>query len=282
MTENTVRKEVRTSRLDLVRSGTVKATDLKMPKRGRAVVDIDLVLPDPRNERKQFRGIDELAASIKWIGIVELPTVVPLDDGRYMLTTGERRWRAAKKAGLKEIPVLVGDPEEEKTRRVKSLISNVQREDLTAVELARALEDMKADNPDIKTNRDLAGLVGKSEQWVGQMLKVLSLPEPIQEQIRSADRVMPYDSVVEIARVEDEEARAGLLKAALNGANVREIRDKARESKGGAAKAAARSTYKIHISKGVVIIHCEKKTARKADYLAALAEAVKELKKADL
>src|SRR3954453_1159735 len=91
----------RPSRLDLVRSGQSVNGSLKLPQRGRARVDIDAIVPDPRNERKSFQGIDELAASIARVGIVEPPTVVPLENDRYMLTTGERRWRAAKKAGLK-------------------------------------------------------------------------------------------------------------------------------------------------------------------------------------
>lgn len=277
MSENTARKEdKKPSRLDLVRSGNVASTSLRLPKRGRAVVELESIVPDPRNERKQFRGLDELAASIKRVGIVEPPTVVPVGENQYMLTTGERRWRAAKKAGLRQIPVIIGDPEEEKTRRVKSLISNVQREDLTAIELAQALEEMKADNADINTNRELATLVGKSEQWVGQMLKILSLPEPIREKIRNAERVVPYDSVVELARVQDEKKQAELLKQVLAGANVREVRESARASKPkGAGKPRARSTQKLRVTKGWVIVHCDKKTAGKEDYLEALQEAVK-------
>jgi ParB family chromosome partitioning protein len=280
MSENTARKdEGRISRLNLVRAGGAGVGSLKMPKRGRNIVEIEAVVPDPRNERKAFRGIDELAASIKRVGIVEAPTVVPLEDGRYMLTTGERRWRAAKKAGLKQIPVIIGDPEEERARRVKSLVSNVQREDLSALELAYALQEMKEDNPDIKTNRDLSSVIGKSEQWVGQMLKVLSLPEPVQEELRKADRVIPYDSVVEIARATDEKVQVELLKHALNGSSVRAVREKAREAKPQrAGKPKAKSTQKIATSKGWVIIHCQKKTAGKDDYLSALQEALKVVK----
>lgn len=281
MKENTARTdEPRVSRLNIVRSGGGDSGRLKIPKRGRAMVDIGTVVPDPRNERKLFRRISELAATIKAVGIIDPPTVVPLEDGRYKITTGERRWRAAKEANLKQIPVIIGDAEEEPLRRAKSLISNVQREDLSALELAQGLQDMKDDNPDVKTNRDLAGLIGKSEQWVGQMLKVLELPEAAQEKIRSADRVIPYDSVIEIARVEDPRAQSELLKSVLAGANVREVREQAREAKPArAGKPRARSTQKIAVEKGWVIIHCEKKTARKDDYIAALTEALKAVRK---
>ena len=279
MSENTVRiEESRPSRLGMVKSGAVNSTQLKMPRRGKAMLDLDTVIPDPRNERKTFRGIEELAASINQVGIVEPPTVVPLEDGRYMITTGERRWRAAKKAGLKQITVIIGDPEEEKTRRVKSLVSNVQREDLSALELAHALQEMKDENGDIKTNRNLVTLVGKTEQWVGQMLKLLSLPEDIQKDIQGADRIVPYESVLQIARTEGEEARRGLLKEVLSGATVRETREQARILKAQtkrAGKGTTKSTQKIATSKGWVIVYCQKQNPKKEDYVLALTEALK-------
>lgn len=284
MSENTARKdEGRLSRLDLVRAGGGEGGALKLPKRGRVMVDITSLVPDERNERKVFRRIPELAATIKAVGIIDPPTVVPMEDGRYKITTGERRWRAAKEAGLKQIPVIIGDAEEERVRRAKSLISNIQREDLSALELSQALLEMKEENPDVKTNRDLAAQVGKSEQWVGQMLKLLDLPEAAQEKIRTADRIIPYDSVIEIARVADPKAQSELLKSVLDGANVRQVREQARGAKPGrAGKPKAKSTQKIATSKGWVIIHCDKKTANKGDYVTALQEALKAVRKLEI
>jgi ParB family chromosome partitioning protein len=284
MSENTARTdEPRVSRLNLVKAGGGDTGSLKIPKRGRAMVDIDSLIPDPRNERKVFRRITELASTIKAVGVIDPPTVIPIEDGKYKITTGERRWRAAKEAGLKQIPVIIGDAEEERFRRAKSLISNIQREDLSALEVSQALQDMKDDNPDVKTNRDLAALIGKTEQWVGQMLKILELPEAAQEKIRNAERIIPYDSVVQIARVEDPKAQSELLKSVLAGATVRDIREKAREAKPArAGKPRARSTQKIAVEKGWVIIHCQKKTAKKDDYVAALTEALKAVRRLEI
>lgn len=284
MSENTARtEEGRVSRLNLVRAGGAEGGALKIPKRGRVMVDLESLVPDERNERKVFRRIDELAATIKAVGIIDPPTVVPMEDGRYKITTGERRYRAAKQAGLKQIPVIIGDAEEEKVRRAKSLISNIQREDLSALELAQALLEMKEENPEVKTNRDLAGRIGKSEQWVGQMLKILDLPDEAQAKIRSADRIIPYDSVIEIARLTDETAQASLLESVLSGATVRQVREQAKESKPGrAGKPKTQSTKKIATSKGWVIIHCDKKTAKKDDYVLALQEAMKAVRKLEV
>jgi ParB family transcriptional regulator, chromosome partitioning protein len=281
MSENTAKAdEGRVSRLNLVRAGGNEGGALKLPKRGRVMVDIESLVPDERNERKVFRRIEELAATIKAVGIIDPPTVVPMADGRYKITTGERRFRAAKLAGLKQIPVIIGDAEEEKIRRAKSLISNIQREDLSALELAQALQEMKDENPEVKTNRDLAGQIGKSEQWVGQMLKILDLPEAAQAKLRSSERVIPYDSVIEIARVKDEKAQGELLNTILSGATVREVREKAKATKPAkAGKGKAKSTQKIAVTKGWVIIHCTKKTAGKEDYIEALQEALKAARK---
>jgi len=282
MSENTARtEEGRVSRLNLVRAGGGDTGGLKLPKRGRVMVDITSLVPDERNERKVFRRIDQLAATIKAVGIIDPPTVVPMEDGRYKITTGERRWRAAKEAGLKQIPVIIGDAEEEKVRRAKSLISNIQREDLSALELAQALSEMKEENPDVKTNRDLAAQVGKSEQWVGQMLKILDLPEAAQEKIRKADRIIPYDSIIEVARVENPKAQSELLKSIMSGASVREVREQARDAKPAKAKRAGKttSTKKIATEKGWVLIHCATKTAQKEDYLEALKEALATVRK---
>ena len=274
----------RTSRLDLVRSGQSVSGNLKLPQRGRVRVNIDAIIPDSRNERKTFHGIDELASSILQVGIVEPPTVVPLDDDRYMLTTGERRWRAAKKAGLKHIHVIVSDPEDERKRRIKSLVSNVHREDLSAIELAHALQEMKEDNPDVKTNRDLAVIVGKTEQWVGQMLKVLSLPEETQTELRAAPRPIAYDSVLQIARIEDPAEQKRLVNKVLSGATVKDVREHVREAKIGSGREGKRKQpvkQKIKVSGGWVVVHLEHAEGVRADFLAALTEAVKSLRKAD-
>ena len=91
--------------------------------------------------------------------------------------------------------------------------------------------DMRDDNPDIKTNRDLAALIGKSEQWVGQMLKILSLPKPLQKQLSSAEKQVPYDVAIEIARLGRRASRKTLVKEAVGGATVREIREKTKALK---------------------------------------------------
>jgi ParB family chromosome partitioning protein len=239
MSETATVKKEPISRLSKVRSGSVASLPGKMPRRGRIVVDIDAVLPDPANERKAFHNLEGLAESIKATGgIIEPPTVVPHpeEEGKYLLTTGERRWRAAKLAELKQIPVIVGDAEDEQHRRLKSLISNVQREDLGIIELANAIQAMKDERDDINSNRDVVPLIGKSEQWIGSVLKVLSMPADHQKRIINSATPIAYDTAVQIARVKEDDAQLELLEDALGGASVRDIREKAstlKATKGG-------------------------------------------------
>lgn len=221
----------RPSRLSLIREQGLAAIP-RIPKRGQYSIPIEKIIEDPRNERKTYRGIEDLVETILRVGIIEPPTVIPIEDDRYMITTGHRRFRAAKVAGLKEIPVLIGYPEEETIRRRKSLISNVQRQDVDPVEMAEGLLALKEEDPTIHTNRDLAAVIGKSEQWVGEMLKILNLSGETKRRILESPHRVSFDAAVQLARLEAPEAQAELLVEIESGAPVRAIRKRASELKG--------------------------------------------------
>lgn len=112
-----------------------------LSKRGRLIVSGNRLLEDAHNERTTFRNMERLVASIKAVGLVE-PITVTMHGDRYRILTGHRRVRAAKLAGLWEVEVLIREAEDELLRRRKSLISNVQREDLGTVDLAEASQAM--------------------------------------------------------------------------------------------------------------------------------------------
>src|SRR5690242_18759616 len=97
------------TRLDLVREGL--AGDNSIKKRGRLIVGISKLKEDPKNERKTFRNMQGLIASIKAVGLIEPITVTPEANDRYKIITGHRRFRAAKAAGLDQVEVLIRDPE---------------------------------------------------------------------------------------------------------------------------------------------------------------------------
>ena len=214
------------SRLDLVRAGIMGG----LAKRGRLVVNLDRLLEDPQNERKTFRNMEGLIASVKAMGVIEPITVTPEGDG-FRILTGHRRARAARAAGVSEVEVIVREPETELARRRKSLVSNVQREDVGPVELAEALQSMLTEDPTVTTQADLARVIGKTETWVSEMLRVLTLPAEVQERVRTSERSVSYDAMIRIARVKDREEQAALLDAALKGISAHEIRRRIREKK---------------------------------------------------
>jgi len=205
------------SRLDLVKSGLTGG----LPKRGRFIVSIDRLLEDPDNERKTFRNMDDLIESVRNHGIIEPITVTP-DGDHYRILTGHRRFRAAKAVSLAEIEVLVREPDDSVNRRLKSLISNIQREDIGTVELAETLRSL-LDSGAVATQRELARQVGKSEQWLSGMLRILELPARLQEELRTTASI-GYEMAQRIAQVDDTGLQNELVTAAKAGESTRSIR----------------------------------------------------------
>ena len=144
-----------------------------------AEVEIDEVFPNPLQPRLKFKAesIDELAASIKESGIIQ-PLVVVVEGEGYKIIVGERRWRAAQKAGLRKIPVLIRTIPKEKQLEI-SLIENLHREDLNVLEIAHVFRRMMDELG--CTQEEVADKVGKDRTSVTNYLRLLHLPRPVQE-----------------------------------------------------------------------------------------------------
>lgn len=135
------------------------------------------VFPDEEQPRRDFspEALDALAASIKEHGVLQ-PIVVTKEDGKYKIVAGERRWRAAKIAGLDKIPAIVRSLDSQ-NRLELSIIENAQREDLNPIELATAYAKLK--NQFNLSDEDIAAKVGKSEITVQNTIRLLNLPDDI-------------------------------------------------------------------------------------------------------
>lgn len=203
-----------------------------LPSRGRLIVRLSQIVEDPKNERRTFRNMGGLIASIKTNGVIEPPTVTQIEPDRYQIITGHRRFRAAQEAGLTQIEVLIREPEGERSRRLKSVVSNVQREDIGPVEMAEALQSLLDEDDAITSQRKLAEAIGKDETWVSRMLRILTLPPALQKKLASTQVSIPYDAVATIARLKKEEDQKRLVADLLKGASQREIREKIDELKG--------------------------------------------------
>jgi ParB family chromosome partitioning protein len=146
-------------------------------------VPIEFLSPNPRNPRRNFAEAEltDLAQSIREHGIVQPVVVRPSGEaGRYEIIAGERRWRAAQRAGLAKIPVIVRDVNDRVALEL-AIIENVQRADLNAVEEALGYQQLLEEHN--YTQADLGQIIGKSRSHVANTLRLLKLPDPVRDLI---------------------------------------------------------------------------------------------------
>lgn len=151
---------------------------------GRTIINIDInkIIPNPRQPRAEFapESLAELAESIKSQGIIE-PILARPKNGKYELIAGERRWKAARKAGLTLLPAIIKDFSDEESLEL-ALVENLQREDLNAMDEAEAYSKLAGEFH--MTQADIAKKVGKDRSTVANMMRLLELPREIQVSIR--------------------------------------------------------------------------------------------------
>lgn len=146
------------------------------------MLSIDKVFPNPNQPRKNFNeeSLKELSDSILEHGIIQ-PLVVKKERNGYMIIAGERRYRAAVLAKLTEIPVIVREMDEKKVRET-SLIENLQREDLNAIEEAEAIRELMKNYK--LTQEDIAKQLGKARPSIANTLRLLTLTDDVQQMVR--------------------------------------------------------------------------------------------------
>ncbi|MGB7069240.1 MAG: ParB/RepB/Spo0J family partition protein [Pyrinomonadaceae bacterium] len=153
---------------------------------GAMDIDIDRIEPNPEQPRTRFAedSLDELARSIQVNGIVQ-PIIVRERNGRYQIIAGERRWRAAQRAGLRQVPVLQKEVPDDKLLEI-ALVENIQRQELNPIEEAKAFHSLIGNLG--LTQEIVAERVGKDRAVIANTLRLLRLPNHIQEDI-SAGRM---------------------------------------------------------------------------------------------
>jgi ParB family chromosome partitioning protein len=153
-------------------------------------VPVEQLAPNPYQPRKTFSpdALDELAASIKASGLLQ-PIVVRRRGERYEILVGERRWRAARQAGLAEVPVVVRDASDAEALEL-ALAENLLREDLNPLEEADAYQRLMAEFG--WTQEELARRIGRDRSSIANVLRLRRLPEPIQEDLRTGRLTMGH------------------------------------------------------------------------------------------
>jgi ParB family transcriptional regulator, chromosome partitioning protein len=182
MSEDLSRKRLGRGLAALIGEMDKPAQPAQTPSADRRV-PIAFISPNPRNPRRNFADADltDLAQSIREHGIVQPVVVRPgKDKDHYEIIAGERRWRAAQRAGLAEIPVIVRDVND-RTALELAIIENVQRADLNPVEEAMGYQQLVEEHS--YTQADLAQVIGKSRSHVANTLRLLRLPEVIRDML---------------------------------------------------------------------------------------------------
>ena len=151
---------------------------------------VESLVPNPQQPRKSFdaRALEELAVSIRTSELLQ-PLVVRLRGSQYDILVGERRWRAAQQAGLTRVPVIVREASDAEALEL-GLVENLLREDLNPVEAAQAYQRLLAEFG--WTQEELAQRLGKDRSSIANALRLLRLPEPIQEDLRTGRLTMGH------------------------------------------------------------------------------------------
>ncbi len=188
------------------------------PTDGLASIPVADIEPLPGQPRTRFdeESLEALASSIEARGVIQPVIVSPLGQGRYRLVAGERRWRAAQKARLHEIPALVRELDRREVMAL-ALIENLQREDLNPVDEARAYQKLAEDEG--MTQAEIAKLVDKSRSHVANIQRLLSLPDSVLALLAEGALTMGHAR----ALVGRDEAESLAEKAVSDGLSVREM-----------------------------------------------------------
>jgi ParB family chromosome partitioning protein len=191
-------------------------TSQRSPSIGR-MLDIDRIQPNPHQPRKHFGDLSEMVSSVKEKGILEPILVRTFEDG-YQIIAGERRYQAAKLAGLQHVPCIEVDVDARGMLEI-SLIENLQRKDLSPFEEAAAIQRLC--DQFRYTHEEIARKLGKSRPVITEALSLNRMPEEVQERCRRAD-ITSKSMLLEIVRQPNVEAMHKLLDKITDGGMTRE------------------------------------------------------------
>jgi ParB family transcriptional regulator, chromosome partitioning protein len=192
------------------------------------MISIDRLEPNPNQPRIEIGELDELTASIKEKGVLEPLLVRPSQvGGRYMIISGERRYRAAREAGLREVPCIEMDVDDRAVAEI-ALIENLQRKDLTPFEEAHGLQLLVERFG--YTHEDIARKIGKARTTVTEALTIAAMPADVKEQCQRAD-ISSKTLLLEIARQPNHETMVEFVGHVVKQGMTRDDARRARKNK---------------------------------------------------
>ncbi len=205
------------------------------PMAAAGEIAVDMISPNPKQPRTFFEedALTELADSIRVLGVIQPVTVKREADGRYTIISGERRWRAARMAGLETVPVYVREADDQ-TLHEMALVENIQRQDLNAMEVAFSLQRLM-EECDL-TQDALGERVGKKRSTIANYLRLLKLPDQVQLAVKEGVISMGHAKAIASA---PEQAQVALLKRTVKkGLSVRQTEEAASAAAAGTPTAA--------------------------------------------
>ena len=196
------------------------------PMAEMAEVAIDEIEPNPLQPRQDFdeEALAELSASIAQLGVIQPITLKRTGDNRYIIISGERRWRASKMAGLDKLPAYIREVEDEDLHAM-ALVENIQRQDLNAIEIALGMQRL-IDECGL-TQEAMAEKVGKKRSTVSNYMRLLTLPSEVQFALKEGVITMGHAKA--IAGLDQELQITALKKCVRKGMSVRQAEQLARK-----------------------------------------------------
>lgn len=223
-------------------------SSVRVKSEANSLIRIDSIDPNPGQPRTIFddSALLELAQSIKAYGLIQPITVRPIENGRYQLISGERRWRASKMAGLEEIPAFVRSVDEIQSIQM-ALVENIQRENLNAIEIAISYQRL-LDECNLSQD-ELCAKVGKNKTTIINYLRLLKLSQTVQIAVR--DNRISMGHARSIVGFEDYDVQNKMLDEIVNkGLSVRETESLAKRMAG---EIKPRKKVKIKLSDDIIL-----------------------------
>ena len=203
---------------------------LKEPESGARTVPVENLKPNRLQPRSRFdeAELDELADSIKAQGIIQPILVTPEGAGSFTIVAGERRWRAAQKAGLRIVPVVVRETSDQREMLELALVENLQRTDLNPLEEAEAFQSLQQISG--LSQEAIAARVGKARASITNTIRLLNLPAEVQDLVREGS--LKAGQARPLLSLKTDEQRLALARQAVSkGLSAREIERRVNQSK---------------------------------------------------
>jgi ParB family chromosome partitioning protein len=239
--------------LDALFGGNI---DIKAkPMEEMAEIRISDIIPNPTQPRTQFdeEALEELADSIRQLGLIQ-PITVKREGEKYIIISGERRWRASEKAGLENIPAYIREVDDT-TLHAMALVENIQREDLNAIEISLGMQRLVEECG--LTQEALAERLGKKRSTVANYLRLLNLPEEIQFAIKGG--IISMGHAKAIASADSKTKQLSLLKRCVkNNLSVRQLEELVRLASEKREKSTPTVDEEYPESYGRLVEHLEK------------------------